>query len=77
MSAEELGMVAADGRTKANDQFKCRAIEAVTAQVHESFVARTTPEWNRFQAAAADVASPTSFHSKLDALPANFLPCGL
>ena len=29
-----LGMVAADGRTKANRQFKFRAIGAVTAQLH-------------------------------------------
>ena len=75
MSAEEHEMVAADGRTKANHQFKFRAIGAVTARLHGSFVARTIPEWNRLPAAAAaaaDAASPTSFHSKLDALPANF-----
>ena len=63
VSAEELGMVAADGRTKANHQFKFRAIGAVTAQLHGSFVARTIPECNRLPAAAADAASPTSFHS--------------
>ena len=34
------------------------------------------PEWNIFPAAAADAASPTSFHSPLDALPANVCPCG-
>ena len=77
VSAEELGMVAVDGRTKANHHFKCPAIGAVTAQLHRSFVARTIPEWNRLPAAAADAASLTSFHSKLDALPANFWPCGL
>ena len=80
MSAEELGMVAADGRTKANHQFKFRAIGAVTPQLHASFVARTIPEWNRLPAAAADAADAadaTSFHSKSDALPANFWPCGL
>ena len=77
VSAEELGMVAADGRTKANHQFKFRAIGAVTAQLHGSFVARTIPEWNILPAAAAGAASPTSFHSKLDALPANVWPCGL
>ena len=77
VSAEELGMVAADGRTKANHQFKFRAIGAVTAQLHGSFVASTIPEWNKLPAAAADAASPTSFHTKLDALPANFWPCGL
>ena len=44
VSAEELGMVAADGRTKANHHFKCRAMGAVTAQLHGSFVARTIPE---------------------------------
>ena len=71
----ELGMVAADGRTKANHQFKFRAIGAVTAQLHGSFVARTSPGWNRLPAAAADASSTTSFHSKLDALPANFWPC--
>ena len=38
VSAEELGMVAADGRTKANHHFKFRAMGAVTAQLHGSFV---------------------------------------
>ena len=33
VSAEELGMVAADGRTKANHHFKFRAMGAVTAQL--------------------------------------------
>ena len=55
--AEELGMVAADGRTKANDHFKCRAMGAVTAQLHGSCVARTIPGWNRLPAAAADQCS--------------------
>ena len=77
VSAEELGMVAADGRTKANHHFKFRAMGAVTAQLHGSFVARTIPEWNRLPAAAADAVSPTSFHSRLNALPANFWPCSL
>ena len=63
VSAEELGMVAADGRTKANHHFKFRAMGAVTAQLHGSFVARTIPEWNRLPAAAADAVSPTSFQS--------------
>ena len=45
VSAEEHGMVAADGRTKANHHFKFRAMGAVTAQLHGSFVARTIPEF--------------------------------
>ena len=77
VSAEELGMVAADGRTKANHHFKFRAMGAVTAQLHGSFVARTIPEWNRLPAAAADAVSPTLFHSRLNAIPANFWPCSL
>ena len=77
VSAEELGMVAADGRTKANHHFKFRAMGAVTAQLHGSFVARTIPEWNRLPVAAADAVSPTSFQSKLITLPVNFWPCGL
>ena len=60
VSAEEPGMVAADGRTKANHHFKFRAMGAVAAQLHGSFVARTIPEWNRLPAAAADAVSPTS-----------------
>ena len=36
VSAEELGMVAADGRTKSNHNFKFRAIGAVTAHLHVS-----------------------------------------
>ena len=67
VSAEELGMVVADGRTKANHHFKFRAMGAVTAQLHGSFVARTIPEWNRLPAAAADAVSSTSFHSRLNA----------
>ena len=77
VSAEEMGMVEADGRTKANHHFKCRGIGAVTEQLHGSIVARTIPKWNRLPAAAADAVSPTSFHSQLDALPANFWPRGV
>ena len=68
VSAEELGMVAADGRTKANHNFKFRATGAVKAQLHGSFVARTIPEWNRLSAAAADAVSPALFHSRLNAI---------
>ena len=71
VSAEELGMVAADGRTKANHNFKFRAMGAVTAQLHGSFVARTISEWNRLPAAAAEAVSPTLFHARLNAIPAN------
>ena len=71
---EELGLVAADSRTKANHHFKFRAMGAVTAQLHGLFV---IPEWNRLPAAAADAVSPTSFQAKLNALPVNFWPCGL
>ena len=77
VSAEELGMVAADGRTKANHHFKFRAMGAVTAQLRGSFVARTIPEWNRLPAAADDAVSPTLFHLRLNATPANFWPCSL
>ena len=62
VSTEELGMVVADGRTKANHHFKFRAMGA---------------EWNRLPAAAADAVSPTSFHSRLNALPVNLWPCGM
>ena len=74
VSAEELGMVAGEGRKKANHNFKCRAIGTFTAQLHGSFVARTIPEWNRLPATAADAASPTTFHQRLDSLPVNFWP---
>ena len=67
----------ADVRTKANHHFNFRAMGAVTAHDHGSFVARTIPEWNRLPAAAADAVSPTSFHSRLNALPVNFWPGGL
>ena len=77
VSAEELGMVAADGRTKGNHHFKFRAMGAVTAQLHGSFVARTIPAWNRLPAAAADAVTSTLFHSRLNAIPANFWPCSL
>ena len=63
--------------TFSRSNFKFRAMGAVTAQLHGSFVARTIPEWNRLPAAAADAVSPTSFHSRLNALPANFWPCSL
>ena len=68
VSAEELGIVAADGRTRVNHNFKFRAMGAVTAQLHGSFVARTIPECNRLPAAAADAVSPALFQSRLNAI---------
>ena len=43
---EELGMVAADGRTKANHNFKFRAIGAVTAQLHQCRIKVARGPWH-------------------------------
>ena len=69
VSAEELGMVAADGRTKANHRFTFRAIGAVTAQLHGSFVARTIPEWNIKYCRLLQLMQPHQLHSTRSWMP--------
>ena len=65
---DQIGLVAADNRTKANHRFKLRAIGASSSALRSSFAARTVGDWNQLPAVVVEQESPAAFKSQLDRL---------
>ena len=64
---DQIGLVAADNRTRANHRFKFRAIGASSSGLHSSFAARTVGDWNQLPA-VVEQESPAAFKNQLDRL---------
>ena len=65
---DQIGLVAADNRTKANHRFKFRAIGASSSGLCSSFAARTVGDWNQLPAVVVEQKSPAAFKNQLDRL---------
>lgn len=65
VAPDEIGLVAADNRTRANHRFKFRAVGASTTSLRHSFAARTVSEWNNLPASAVDQETPVAFKAEL------------
>ena len=65
---DQIGLVAADNRTRANYRFKFRAIGASSSGLHSSFAARTVGDWNQLPAVVVEQESPAAFKYQLDRL---------
>ena len=65
---EDIGLVQADGRTRANHRFKFRAVSASSTGLRQSFAARTVADWNSLPASAVDQATPDAFKAALAGL---------
>ena len=63
---DQIGLVAADNRTRANHRYKFRAIGA--SGLRSSFAARTVGDWNQLPAVAIEQESPAAFKNQLDRL---------
>ena len=50
VSPDQIGLVAADNRTRANHRFKFRAIGASSSGFRNSFATRTVGDWNQLPA---------------------------
>jgi len=68
VDADQIGIVAADNRTRANHRFKFREIGASSSGLRSSFAARTVGDWNQLAAVVIEQESPAAFKNQLDRL---------
>ena len=62
---DQIGLVAADNRTRANHRFKFRAIGASSCGLCNSFAARTVGDWNQLPVVIVEQESPAAFKNQL------------
>ena len=65
---DQVGLVAADNRTKANHRFKFRAIWASSSGLRSSFATRTVGDWNQLPAVVVEQETAAAFKNQLDRL---------
>ena len=65
ITTDELGLEAADSRTRASHRHKFREKGSRTNMSKFSFVSRTVPDWNRLPATAAEAESLEIFKTQL------------
>jgi len=65
---DQIGLVAANNRTRANHRFKVRAIGAPLSGLCSSFAARTVGDWNQLPAVVVEQESPAALKNELDRL---------
>jgi len=66
---DQIGLVAADNRTRANHRFKFRAIWASSSGLRSSFAARTVGDWNQLPAVVVEQESPAAFENVACRMP--------
>jgi len=65
ISPDQIGLVAADNRTKANHRYKFRAIGASSTGLRSSFAVRTVSDWNQLPAIVVEQENPAAFTAQL------------
>ena len=68
ITTEDLDLVKADGRTRANHGFKFRTFNSKTTARRQFFTARTIGDWNSLPARIVAVESPDAFKAELSRL---------
>ena len=68
VTTEDLGLEAADGRTRSSHRHKYKEKRARTNRLKFSPVYRSIPTWNRLPATVAEAGSVDTFKSRLSAL---------
>ena len=68
VTPEDLGLEAADGRTRSSHRHKYKEKRARTNRLKFSPVYRSIPTWNRLPATVAEAGSVDTFKSRLSAL---------
>ena len=63
--ADTIGLIKADQRTRASNQYKFKVVPSSTPELKYSFAVRTVPEWNKLPGRIAESKSLTSFKSEL------------
>ena len=54
INPDQIGLVAADNRTRANHRYKFRAIGASSTGLRYSFAVRTVSDWNQLPAVVVE-----------------------
>ena len=65
---DQIGLVTADNRTRANHWLKFRAIGASSSRLRSSFTVRMVGDWNQLPAVVVEQESPSAFKHQLDRL---------
>ena len=63
INPDQIGLVAADNRTRANHRYKFRAIGSYSTGLHYSFVVRTVR--NQLPAVVVEQENPAAFKAQL------------
>jgi len=67
INPDQIGLVAADNRTRANHRYKFRAIGASSTGLRYSFAVRTVSDWiwNQLPAVVVEQENPAAFKAQL------------
>ena len=67
INPDQIGLVAADNRTRANHRYKFRAIGASSTGLRYSFAVRTVSDWiwNQLPAVVVEQENPDAFKAQL------------
>ena len=65
INPDQIGLVAADNRTRANHRYKFRAIGASSTGLRYSFAVRTVSDWNQLPAVVVLLSRRIQLPSKL------------
>jgi len=65
INPDQIGLVAANNRTRANHRYKFRAIGASSTGLRYSFAARTVSDWNQLPVVVVEQENPAAFKAQL------------
>ena len=65
INPDQIGLVAADNRTRANHRYKFRAIGASSTELRYSFAVRTVSDLNQLPADVVEQENPAAFKAQL------------
>ena len=65
INPDQIGLVAADNRTRANHRYKFRTIGASSTGLRYSFAVRTVSAWNQLPAVVVEQENPVAFKAQL------------
>ena len=65
INPDQIGLVAAANRTRANHRYKFRAIGASSTGLRYSFAVRTVSDWNQLPAVVVEQENPAAFKAQL------------
>ena len=65
INPDQIGLVSADNRTRANHRYKFRAIGASSTGLRYSFAVRTVNDWNQLPAVVVEQENPAAFKAQL------------